>query len=163
MLQRPPGAVLGASKRQPGSEEASGGPRDRFWEPFWLQKRCFSNIFRASAAYCFSHGFCHDFCSNFFPFEWFPPCARKRRTRRSYRENHMNLSIFRFMLSRRRAPRRRKNTHNHTRKHLQNVSTFVDFSYFFRSRGVFAKSALPEGIREGRREAPGPSRAPPGE
>ena len=36
MLQRPPEAILGAWRRQPGSEEASGGFRDRFWEAFWL-------------------------------------------------------------------------------------------------------------------------------
>ena len=60
--QSVPEAIFGASGRQPGSEEASGSLRDRFWEPFWLQKCCFLMIFWVSAASFFHRVFGVDVC-----------------------------------------------------------------------------------------------------
>ena len=48
---RRPEAIFGASGRQPGAEEASGGLRDRFWEPFGLICHSFLMFFACVSAF----------------------------------------------------------------------------------------------------------------
>ena len=130
MLQTPPEAILGASRRQRGSQEASGGLRGRFWKAFLLifarVLKVFRMFYRLLCLMNFQVDLLRDSPQNLLFFR----SARKRPTCENATPS-MPFAVFQGARLRRHRRQGKETTHKYHRSTASKMSKTPQISYFF--------------------------------